>query len=76
MPSYTRTMQARSKPRMRHHSDGCWYCYRNHYTARGIYLGRVTGAGATAEQAFADLAALERQDIERESAPPQRVRYA
>jgi len=70
MASFTRTMQARSKPRLRLHSDGTWYCYRNHLTARGIYLGRTTGAGATPHAAWDDLAKLEREDIEREMQQP------
>lgn len=69
MPSFTRTMQARSKPRLRLHSDGKWYCYRNHVTAFGVYVGRTTGAGSSASEAFADLAAMERDEIQREAQP-------
>lgn len=73
---FTRTMQARSKPRLRLHSDGKWYCYREHRTAFGVYLGRTTGAGETPQAAWDDLALLERESIDREDAPAARVRYA
>ena len=76
MPSFTRTMQARSKPRLRLHGDGVWYCWREHRTAMGVYLGRTTGAGPTALAAFEDLASLEREAIDAESAPPRPVRGA
>lgn len=76
MLSYTRTMQARSKPRMRLHSDGKWYCYREHRTALGVYLGRVTGAGDSARAAYDDLASMERELIDREREPPRKVRCA
>lgn len=66
MASYIRTMQARSKPRLRHHSDGKWYCYRNHVTAFGVYLGRTTGAGDTPKAAFDDLALLEAKILQNE----------
>lgn len=62
MANYTETMRARNKPRLRLHSDGLWYCYRNHRTAFGLYLGRVTGAGNTPYAAWKDLAELEREN--------------
>lgn len=75
MISYTKTMQARSKPRLRLHSDGVWYCYRNHRTAFGVYMGRVTGAGRTPLEAWEDLASMERKSIEQELTPPSQLRY-
>lgn len=74
MISYTQTMQARSKPRLRLHSDGKWYCYREHKTAFGVRLGRTTGAGDSAREAWDDFVLLEHEAIDREMSMPGNVR--